>query len=161
MQQPNGKKRIGILVCGNSHQDMNCNSTLCLLDFQRGRSAFAGQPDRELIGIISCAGCPTLAAPEKILHRVRPLVDLGAEAIHISSCMMMLCPFKQKYKGLIEKAFPQIAVVEGTHFPPEGMSAEEAGKQFVQCAHDMLCAPRPAMAIVAQALYPDEFPAPQ
>ena len=159
MEQQNGKKRIGILVCGNSHQDMNCNSTLCLLDFQRGRSAFAGYPDRELIGIISCAGCPTLAAPDKILHRVRPLVEQGAQAIHLSSCMLALCPFKQKYKGMIEKAFPQVAVVEGTHFVPEGMNQEEAGRQFVQYAHDMICAPRPTMVPLARALYPDDFPA--
>ena len=160
MKSSNSKKRVGIVICGNTSRDMNCSSTMCLLDFQRNRSAFAGYPGgggSELVGIISCAGCPTLAAPEKILHRVKPLVDLGVDAIHLSTCMLALCPFKNKYKGIIEKAFPGIPVVEGTHFPPEGMNPEEAGKLFVERSHQMLCEDRPAMATLAKELYPGEF----
>src|SRR4030043_756801 len=157
----NKKKRIGIVICSNSYHDMNCNSTMCLMDFQRGNSAFSQynkSEGAELLGIISCAGCPTLAAPEKILHRIKPMVDLGVNAIHLSSCMLMLCPFKNKYKNLIEKTYPGLTVIEGTHFPPEGMTPEQAGKQIVESAHEMLCSSRPAMSKVALELYPDEFP---
>ena len=72
--------------------------------------------------------------------------------------MLILCPFKNKYKGLIEKAFPSVTIVEGTHFPPEGGEPGSGGKQFTQCAHDMLCAQRPSMAPLARQLYPAEFP---
>ena len=160
MKSEKGKKPVGILVCGNSTQDMNCCSSMCLRDFQRGEGAFAWDGsggEQELLGIISCAGCPTLAAPEKILHRVKPLADLGVETVFMSSCMLMLCPFKEKYKKLIESAFPGVAVVEGTHLPPEGASPEEAGKQFKGAAREMLCARRPSMSDLARALYPDQF----
>jgi predicted metal-binding protein len=137
---------------------------MCLRDFQRGEGAFAWDEDpggKELLGIISCAGCPTLAAPEKILHRIKPLADLGAQTIYLSSCMLALCPFKEKYKKLIEASFPGIAVVEGTHLPPEGVSLEEAGRQFKGAAHEMLCARRPSMSDVALALCPEVFAAPE
>jgi len=35
----------------------------------------------DLIGIINCAGCPTLAAPEKILKRVRALAEYRLDAL--------------------------------------------------------------------------------
>jgi predicted metal-binding protein len=151
--------KVGIVICGNAANDMNCCSSMCLHDFQHGQSAFTGYGDgaSELVGIISCAGCPTLAAPEKILHRVGALAALGAEAIHLSSCMQILCPFKTKYKRIIEEAFPKVRVVEGSHYPPEGTSPQEAGKQFAAGAHQMLCAPRPTMSTLARQLYPDLF----
>jgi predicted metal-binding protein len=72
----------------------------------------------EIVGIISCDGCPTLVAPERLLGRVRSLQAVGAEAIHLSSCMTSLCPYRSKYAKLIREACPGIEVVEGTHEHP-------------------------------------------
>ncbi len=151
-----GKNKIGIIFCGNSGNDLNCNSAMCLHDFQHRTGAFGmyNGNSSELLGIISCAGCPTLAAPDKILHRVGGLVELGMDSLHMSSCMMALCPFKNKYKGIIEKNYPGVKIIEGTHLPPEGVSQEDAGKKFMENAHDMICQPRPSMSKLALLLYP-------
>ena len=60
--------RIGILTCSNCTQDSNCASVVCLADMRKRRGFFASYPHDEpldLIGIINCAGCPTLAAAGK------------------------------------------------------------------------------------------------
>ncbi|MFZ5631826.1 MAG: hypothetical protein ACOY40_03195 [Bacillota bacterium] len=38
----------------------------------------------DLIGSISCAGCPTVNAPEKILRRVKSIAEFKVDAIHFS-----------------------------------------------------------------------------
>jgi len=71
----------------------------------------------DLIGIINCAGCPTLAAPEKILKRVRALAEFHLDALHLSFCLVTLCPFLKLYTTLIKREFPDINIVMGTHRP--------------------------------------------
>jgi predicted metal-binding protein len=47
--------------------------------------------DMILLGYNSCSGCPTLYAYEKILKRIKPLVEFAkAEKIHFSSCMVKI-----------------------------------------------------------------------
>jgi predicted metal-binding protein len=56
--------RIGIINCSNCTQDTNCASVVCLADMRKRKGLFeqyAKEDTLELIGIISCAGCPTLA----------------------------------------------------------------------------------------------------
>jgi predicted metal-binding protein len=71
----------------------------------------------DLIGMINCAGCPTLAAPEKILTRVRSLAAYRLDALHLSYCMTALCPFLGKYQQVIHAEFPDLEIVLGTHRP--------------------------------------------
>jgi predicted metal-binding protein len=112
--------RIGIITCSNCTQDSNCASVVCLADMRKRRGLFASYPQDEpldLIGIINCAGCPTLAAPEKILKRVRAVAEFRLDALHLSFCMVTLCPFVKSYTALIKPEFPGIIVVMGTHQP--------------------------------------------
>ena len=114
--------RIGILTCSNCTQDANCASVVCLADMRKRRGFFASYPQDEpleLIGIINCAGCPTLAAPEKILKRVRAVAEFRLDALHLSFCMVTLCPFIKPYTTLIKREFPDINIVMGTHQPSE------------------------------------------
>jgi predicted metal-binding protein len=114
--------RIGILTCSNCAQDSNCASVVCLADMRKRRGFFAPYPQDEpleLIGIINCAGCPTLAAPEKILKRVRAVAEFRLEALHLSFCLVTLCPFIKPYMTLIKREFPDINIVMGTHQPAE------------------------------------------
>ncbi|MBN1315498.1 MAG: CGGC domain-containing protein [Anaerolineales bacterium] len=112
--------RIGILTCSNCTQEANCAAVVCLGDMRKRRGFFeryaADQP-LDLIGLISCAGCPTLAAPEKILKRVRALVNYRLDALHFSYCMTALCPFIKQYRKVIEEEFPDLDIVMGTHKP--------------------------------------------
>lgn len=112
--------RIGILTCSNCTQDTNCASIACLGDMRKRRGLFEKYSDEDqldLIGIINCSGCPTLAAPEKILKRVKALADYRLDALHFSYCMTALCPFIRKYDKIIRKNYPELTIIHGTHTP--------------------------------------------
>jgi predicted metal-binding protein len=127
--------RIAILTCSNCTQDSNCASVVCLGDMRKRRGFFEPYPKDEpldLIGIINCAGCPTLAAPEKILKRVRAVAEFRLEALHLSFCMVTLCPFIKPYAALIKREFPGINIVMGTHQPTDR-------DRFVRGVKELLC----------------------
>lgn len=127
--------RIGIITCSNCTQESNCASVVCLSDLRKRRGFFAPYPPEEpleLIGLISCAGCPTIAAPEKILKRVRAVAEFRIDALHLSFCMVALCPFIQKYSQLIKEVFPDINIIMGTHQPPDR-------SQFLRGVKELLC----------------------
>ncbi|MDA3839527.1 MAG: CGGC domain-containing protein [Patescibacteria group bacterium] len=108
--------RIGILTCSNATQDLGCSSASCLADFRKKRGYFKEyEDDIQLVGIISCAGCPTLTGSDKLLKRIRGLTEFRIDAIHFSNCIKNLCPFRKKYFLDIQKEFPNISIVIGTH----------------------------------------------
>lgn len=112
--------RIGILTCSNCTQDLNCASVVCLGDMRKRRGLFEQYEENEnldLVGIINCAGCPTLAAPEKILKRTRALTEFRIDSLHFSYCMTALCPFLGQYEKIIQENAPDIHIVHGTHKP--------------------------------------------
>jgi len=140
--------RIGILACGNCTQELNCASVVCLGDLRKRRGLFARYAEveqLELIGLISCAGCPTLAAPEKILRRVRALTDYRIDALHFSYCMTALCPFLSKYEKIIQERHPTLTLVSGTHIPKEkGEFRRQVGELLCSRAasldmNDLIC----------------------
>jgi len=56
---------LGILTCSSVTQDLACSAFNCLNERYEGRGEFARYNDKaRLAGIINCAGCPTLIAPE-------------------------------------------------------------------------------------------------
>ena len=139
--------KIGILTCSNTTQDMNCCSAGCLASMkgrQGGFERYGKDEDLDLVGIISCANCPTLAAYDKILLRVKALVEFGAEVIHIAYCIDTLCPFKAKYKEAIKKEFPDLKIVMGTH------AAKATPEQYRSKVKTLLCHPRQSMADITK-----------
>ncbi|MGW8160797.1 MAG: CGGC domain-containing protein [Desulfobulbales bacterium] len=127
--------RIGILTCSNCTQDTNCAAVVCLGDMRKRRGFFERYRDDEtldLIGIINCAGCPTLAAPEKILKRVSALAEYRLNALHFSYCMTVLCPFLKKYKAVIAATYPGLEIVLGTHIPKDR-------ERFRRDVRELLC----------------------
>jgi len=126
--------RIAILTCSNCTQDSNCASVVCLGDMRKRRGFFESYPQDEpldLIGIINCAGCPTLAAPEKILRRVRAVAEFRLDALHLSFCMVTLCPFIKPYTALIKREFPGINIVLGTHRPTDRDNFQKGVKELL------------------------------
>ena len=113
--------KIAILSCGNFVNKCDCGSKGCLGSFNNRSEMFDryGSEDAILVGFSTCAGCPTLNAHEKILKKVKPLVeDCMAEKIHFSSCMVELCPFLQKYIKVINAAYPCVEIIMGTDAYP-------------------------------------------
>ncbi len=137
-------RKIGILTCSNATQDVACSSFLCLKGVNESEGAFAcykGEGGAQLAGIINCSGCPTAVVPEKLLGRVRSLTELGVDAIHLASCMLALCPFKNKYLKILKERFPGIEFVEGTHQEIPGVTPE----MFIDAVKGMLTQPRQTM----------------
>ena len=127
--------RIGILTCSNCTQESNCASVVCLADLRKRKGFFERYSDNEpldLVGIINCAGCPTIAAPEKIIKRVRAVADYGLDALHFSFCMTALCPFVGQYQKAINRAYPDLHIVLGTHKPTDK-------KTFQRAVRELLC----------------------
>jgi predicted metal-binding protein len=134
--------RIGILTCWNATQELDCASASCLRDIRKRLGEFTRYPKDEkleLIGIINCSGCPTVGAPEKILRKVRSLAEMNVDSIHLTFCMVALCPFKKKYVELIEERYPTISVVYGTH------QAHVSPEVFQQEVRELFCYPRKNM----------------
>ncbi len=134
--------RIGILTCSNCTQDLNCASVVCLGDLRKRKGLFATykkEAPLDLIGIISCAGCPTLAAPEKILKRVKALAGYRLDALHFSYCMTVLCPFIKKYEKIIRETYPEITLVHGTHTPRDKSKFREVVEELLYPA---VCGPQ-------------------
>lgn len=134
--------RVGILTCSTAAQDLGCSSVSCLHDFRKRKGAFGQYPNDEkldLIGIINCAGCPTLAGPEKLLSRIRALAEFRVDVIHFSYCIDALCPYKAKYKKLLEENFPSIKIIIGTH------EAHVTQEQFREDVRGLFCQPKRTM----------------
>ena len=133
-------KKVGILNCSNTTQELNCSASMCIMSANSGLGKFENHNDEvQLIGIASCAGCPTAVAPEKIFRKIEALQTVGAEAIHFSTCVETLCPFKNKYKSVIEEKFPEIEILIGTHGAGiSGMTEEQEKEIFKSNCREML-----------------------
>jgi len=110
--------RIGILTCSNATQELGCSSASCLADLRKKRGSFSQYKDEgplDLVGIINCAGCPTVIGSDKLIKRIRGLTDFRIDVIHFANCVKCLCPFKKKYLSDLQKEFPDIKFHIGTH----------------------------------------------
>ena len=126
--------RIGILTCSNCTQETNCASVVCLGDMRKRKGLFERYPKDEpldLIGMINCAGCPTLVAPEKILKKVHAVAEFKLDALHFSFCMTALCPFLAKYQQVIHAEYPTLEIVLGTHKPMDKSRFQEMVKELL------------------------------
>ncbi len=117
-------RRIGLITCANAAQELNCAMAVCMSAINKRTGTFSKYEEPvSLAGVVTCAGCPSLAYPEKILDKVRALTSVGITDIHLSNCMDELCPFVKKYIKLIEEGLPQVKLTVGSHV--ELISAEE------------------------------------
>jgi len=134
--------RIGILTCANATQELGCSSVVCLADLRKRQGFFAAYPAEEpldLVGIMSCPGCPTVCGFDKLLHRVRGLTAFKVEAIHLSTCIKHLCPFQERYQAVLAETYPGLTIVPGTH--AEHLEA----RQFRELVQGLFAQPRRTM----------------
>ncbi len=111
--------KVGILACESVTNEMNCVMIGCLGNLRSRQGLFKDYPEGEpmdLLGIIHCGGCPTGVGTDRIWQKVQALVDYGIDSLHLSSCLVQLCPFKEAFLDTIRKDYPDLKVVEGTHF---------------------------------------------
>ena len=134
--------RIGLLTCSNATQDLGCSSVVCLADLRKRKGFFANYPQDEpltLVGLMNCPGCPTLAGFDKLLQRVRGLTEFKVQAIHLSNCIKYLCPFKDRYLGVLQENFPQVNFILGSH------AEHGTPEDFRQAVQQLFSQPRQSM----------------
>jgi predicted metal-binding protein len=121
--------KIGILGCESTNREMDCVMVGCLGNLRSRQGSFepySKEDSLDLIGIIHCGGCPTAVGSERIWQKVQALVDYGIDALHLTSCLVHFCPFKDAFLETIHREYPNLKVVEGTH-PFHDLEATKRG----------------------------------
>ena len=148
---------LGIITCYANTQDLACSSFGCLQDVYEGKGAFSVYGgEARLVGIINCGGCATIAAPEKLLKRIRSLTELKPDVIHLSNCMLNLCPFVNKNYRLLANRFPHIRFVKGTHRMPAGLSDAEVKQHHRILVKDMIVQGKTAADLIPILYQPSD-----
>lgn len=108
-------KKVGIIRCQQT-EDM-CPGTTDFKTAAAGKLAFEPLGPSEIVGFISCGGCPG----KKAVMRAKMLIDRGAEVIFLASCIKrgnpigFPCPNYETMKAAIEKKVEGIPVIDWTH----------------------------------------------
>ncbi|MGM0568511.1 MAG: CGGC domain-containing protein [Elusimicrobiota bacterium] len=108
--------KVGMIRCQQT-EDMCPGST----DFKvakAGKLAFEETGPVEVVGFVSCGGCPG----KRAAARAKMMVDRGAEAIVFVSCIKKgnpigyPCPnFEKMKKAVINKVGTNIKIIDWTH----------------------------------------------
>lgn len=109
--------KIGIIRCMQTED--YCPGTMDFRAIRERTGVFEGvEEDIEIIGFISCGGCPA----KKYVLRARELVKRGADTIALASCIQKgtpigyPCPFAKKMKDLIaDDLGDRIRILDYTH----------------------------------------------
>jgi Predicted metal-binding protein len=109
-------KKAGIIRCQQT-EDM-CPSTTCLKVASGGKLAFEKYGACEVVGIITCGGCPG----KKAIPRATMLIARGAEIIAFASCIFkgtpigFPCPHAEMMEaGILKKVDSEIIILKYTH----------------------------------------------
>ncbi len=109
-------KKAGIVRCQQT-EDM-CPGTTDFKVAKEGKLAFEKTGPVEIVGFVSCGGCPG----KRAVARAKLMVDRGAEIIVLASCISrgnplgFPCPHYTDIKdAIIRKLGPEIQIIEYTH----------------------------------------------
>lgn len=112
-------KRIVVVACKKAREQHFCpGDSKCLVAMMRRDGEFERYKDDEasIIAIVECGECPgtRVAGSLGLLKTQLGALNETADVIHVGSCVMGLCAYRDDLVKLIkEKA--GIEVVEGTH----------------------------------------------
>lgn len=109
--------KVGIIRCMQT-EDI-CPGTTDFKYLRDKKGAFAGaEGEIEVIGFVSCGGCPG----KKAISRAAELVKRGADTIALASCITkgnpigFPCPHMEIMQAaLIKKLGPDIRILDFTH----------------------------------------------
>ncbi|MBN3033866.1 MAG: CGGC domain-containing protein [Candidatus Saganbacteria bacterium] len=112
----NAKRKIGIIRCQQT-EDM-CPGNTGLKAAAEGKLAFAEIGPCEIVGFVTCGGCPG----KRAVTRAKMLVERGTDTIVIASCISkghpvgVPCPhFAQMKESIAKKVGPEIKIIDWTH----------------------------------------------
>ncbi|OPZ78472.1 MAG: CGGC domain protein [Alphaproteobacteria bacterium ADurb.Bin438] len=108
--------KVGIIRC-NQTEDL-CPGTSCFKALKTGSGAFQNSSENEIIGFVSCGGCPG----KKAIPRALKMIEKGADAIAISTCISkgapikFPCPHFEMIKNALKQNLPEnIKILDNTH----------------------------------------------
>lgn len=108
-------KKAGIIRCQQT-EDM-CPGTTDFNVAAQGTLAFAATGPCEIVGFVSCGGCPG----KRAVSRAKMLKDRGADVIVLASCMGkgnpvgMPCPHFEALKAAIQRKIEDTPLLDWTH----------------------------------------------
>ena len=109
-------KKVGMIRCQQT-EDM-CPGTTDFKVAKGGKLAFDGIGPSEVVGFVSCGGCPG----KRAVGRAEIMVERGAEVIAFVSCISRgnpigyPCPHYANMRDAVIKAIgPDIEILEWTH----------------------------------------------
>lgn len=108
--------KVGIIRCQQT-EDL-CPGTTDFKIAKEGTCAFQETGPVDIVGFVSCGGCPG----KRAVARAKMLVDRGAEAVVFASCIGkgtpigFPCPHFSSMKSAIEKKVgPEVKIIDWTH----------------------------------------------
>ena len=109
--------KVGIIRCMQT-EDM-CPGTTDFKIIKDKKLAFEGVEDEiEIVGFLSCGGCPG----KKAVTRAAEMVRRGADTIVLASCITrgnpigFVCPHAEQMKAAIRKLVgEQVRIIDYTH----------------------------------------------
>jgi predicted metal-binding protein len=109
-------KKVGIIRCQQT-EDL-CPGTIDFKVAALGELGFENFGPVEIVGFVSCGGCPG----KRAVARAKIMVDRGAEAVAFASCVSrgnpigIACPHYAAMKDAVaRKVGPDIAILDYTH----------------------------------------------
>lgn len=114
--QENDRKKVGIIRCQQT-EDI-CPGTTDFKVAAAGKLAFEEFGPVEIIGFVSCGGCPG----KRAIARAKMMVERGAVAFFLASCITrgnpigVPCPHKEIMREAIaRKLGKEIRIIDYTH----------------------------------------------
>lgn len=108
--------KIGIIRCQQT-EDL-CPGTTDFMTAVQGKGAFENLGPCEVVGFVSCGGCPG----KRAVTRAQMLLDRGAQAVALASCISkgspigFPCPNREAMLNAIRaKLGPEAVILEYTH----------------------------------------------
>lgn len=107
--------KVGIIRCQQT-EDL-CPATTCLVCAAHGQGSFAQLGECQVVGVVSCGGCPG----KRAVLRAQKLVEKGAEAIALASCISkgvplnFPCPHYELMAQAIKAKLGEIPLLNHTH----------------------------------------------
>ena len=108
--------KVGIIRCQQT-EDM-CPGNTDFKIAREGKMAFENTGPVEIVGFVSCGGCPG----KRAVARAKLMVDRGADAIVLASCISKgnpigyPCPHYENIKSALRKKLgAETTLIEWTH----------------------------------------------
>ena len=108
--------KVGIIRCLMT-EDI-CTGTTDFIVTKEGKGAFEETGPVEIVGLVTCGGCPG----KRAIPRAKMMVERGADAIVFASCISRgnpigyPCPHYANMRDAVIKAVgPDVEIIEWTH----------------------------------------------